>query len=66
VSCRERPAQATQDYERGRDFIADLDKFLGQLPKGWPYGVEMRNRSWLKPEYFECLARHQVAHVFNS
>jgi uncharacterized protein YecE (DUF72 family) len=54
------------DYERGRDFIADLDKFLGQLPKGWPYGVEMRNRNWLRPDYFECLARHQVAHVFNS
>ncbi len=54
------------DYEHGRDFIADLDKFLGQLSKGWPYGVEMQNRNWLKPEYFECLARHQVAHVYNS
>lgn len=54
------------DYEHGRDFIADLDKFLGQLPKGWPYGVEMRNRNWLKPEYFECLSRHEVTHVFNS
>jgi uncharacterized protein YecE (DUF72 family) len=54
------------DYEHGRDFIADMDKFLGQLPKGWPYGVEMRNRNWLKPEYFECLARHQVTDVFNS
>ncbi len=54
------------DYEHGRDFIADLDKFLGQLPAGWPYGVEMRNRNWIRPEYFECLARHQVAHVFNS
>ena len=28
------------DYEHGRDFVADLDKFLGQLPKGWPYAVE--------------------------
>jgi uncharacterized protein YecE (DUF72 family) len=54
------------DYEHGREFIADLDKFLIGLPKGWPYGVEMRNRNWLKPEYFDCLARHQVAHVFNS
>ncbi len=54
------------DYEHGRDFIADLDRFLGQLPKGWPYGVEMRNRNWLKPEYFDCLARHRVTHVFNS
>jgi uncharacterized protein YecE (DUF72 family) len=54
------------DYEHGQDFIADLDKFLGQLPKGWPYGVEIRNRNWLRSEYFKCLARHQVAHVFNS
>jgi uncharacterized protein YecE (DUF72 family) len=54
------------DYERGRDFITDLDSFLGQLPNGWPYGVEIRNRNWLKPHYFECLARHQVTHVFNS
>ena len=23
------------DYEHGRDFVADLDRFLGQLPKGW-------------------------------
>ncbi len=54
------------DYEHGRDFLADLDGFLGRLPTGWPYGVEMRNRNWLKPEYFDCLARHGVAHVFNS
>ncbi len=54
------------DYQHGRDFIADLDSFLGQLPKGWPCGVEVRNRNWLRPEYFECLARHQVTHVYNS
>jgi uncharacterized protein YecE (DUF72 family) len=54
------------DYQHGRDFAADLDGFLGRLPKGWPYGVELRNRAWLTPDYFACLARHQVAHVFNS
>jgi len=54
------------DYEHGRDFVADLDKFLSRLPKGWPYGVEMRNRNWLHPDYFDCLARHQVTHVYNS
>jgi uncharacterized protein YecE (DUF72 family) len=54
------------DYEHGRDFVGDLDKFLGQLPKGWPYGNEMRNRNWLRPDYFQCLARHRVTHVFNS
>jgi uncharacterized protein YecE (DUF72 family) len=54
------------DYARGRDFVADLERFLGQLPKGWPYAVEIRNQNWLRPDYFECLARHQVAHVLNS
>ena len=54
------------DYEHGRDFVADLDLFLGKLPKGWPYAIEMRNKNWLAPEYFACLARHGVTHVFNS
>lgn len=54
------------DYQRGADFLVDLDRFLGALPTGWPYGVEVRNERWLRPEYFECLSRHQVAHIFNS
>lgn len=54
------------DYQHGRDFVADLDKFLGRLPPGWAYAVELRNRAWLRPEYFDCLSRHHVTHVFNS
>jgi uncharacterized protein YecE (DUF72 family) len=54
------------DYEHGRDFVGDLDVFLGKLPKSWPYAIEMRNNHWLAPEYFGCLARHEVTHVFNS
>lgn len=54
------------DYQHGRDFVADIDRFLGDLPKGWPYAIEMRNRQWLVPEYFACLAKHGVTHVFNS
>jgi uncharacterized protein YecE (DUF72 family) len=54
------------DYAHGRDFVADLDAFLGELPRDWPYAVEMRNASWLQPDYFDCLLRHGVAHVFNS
>ena len=26
----------------------------------------MRNHKWLQPDYFACLARHGVTHVFNS
>jgi uncharacterized protein YecE (DUF72 family) len=54
------------DYAQGRDFVSALDAFLGGLPRGWPYAVEMRNRPWLATDYFACLARHGVTHVFNS
>ena len=54
------------DFAHGRDFVAALDTFLDLLPKGWPYGIEMRNDHWLAPEYFACLAKHRVSHVFNS
>jgi len=54
------------DYEHGRDFVRDLDAFLSKLPKGWPYAIEMRNKNWLHDEYFDCLARNGVTHVFNS
>jgi len=54
------------DYEHGRDFVADLDRFLCQLPAGWNYGVELRNKEWLQPDYFAVLRRHGVVHVFNN
>jgi uncharacterized protein YecE (DUF72 family) len=54
------------DYEHGRHFVADLDQFFGNLPNGWPYAVEIRNKHWLAPEYFACLSRHGISHVFNS
>ena len=54
------------DYQHGAQFVADLDRFFGQLPTGWPYGMELRNKHWLQPEYFACLARHGITHVFNS
>lgn len=54
------------EYEQGRDFVADLDEFFTRLPKGWPYGVEIRNKHFLKPEYFAVLKNHKAAHVFNS
>jgi uncharacterized protein YecE (DUF72 family) len=54
------------DFARGREFMEQLDRFLEALPKGWPYGVEIRNQNLLHPDYFAMLARHGVAHVFNS
>ena len=54
------------DFARGREFVAALDEFLGRLPRGWPYAVEIRNRNFLRREYFAVLGRHEVTHVFNS
>lgn len=56
----------TRDFKHGRDFVAALDTFLGELPPGWQYAVEIRNKNFLQPEYFEVLHRHGVAHTFNS
>lgn len=54
------------DFAAGRDFVSGLNDFLGKLPIGWAYGVEVRNASLLHAEYFATLRRHGVAHVFNS
>lgn len=56
----------TTDYARGRHFIDDLNTFLGKLPRNWQYGVEIRNESFLRPEYFDCLRAHGVAHIYNN
>lgn len=55
-----------RDFERGREFVELLDAFLGAQPPDWQYGVEIRNRSLLQPEYFDVLRRHGVAHVYNN
>ncbi len=56
----------SSDFERGRHFVAALDVFLGRLPKGWQFGVELRNPGFLKPDYFAMLRNHGVTHVFNA
>jgi uncharacterized protein YecE (DUF72 family) len=48
------------------DFTRRLDAFLGALPGGFRYAVEIRNSEYLKPDYFAMLAGHNVAHIFNA
>ncbi|MHB9009933.1 MAG: DUF72 domain-containing protein [Limisphaerales bacterium] len=57
---------APVDFARGRDFAEALDAFFARLPRGWSYGVEIRNPGFLHPDYFAVLARHGVTQVFNS
>lgn len=56
-----------RDFERGRDFIEQLDRFLAKLPTDhWDFGVEIRNANLLTKPYFDTLRRHHVAHVYNQ
>jgi len=47
------------------EFSHKLERFLSQLPRDYPYAVELRNSELLTPSYFAALQRHGVAHVFN-
>ncbi|HEY3855643.1 MAG TPA: DUF72 domain-containing protein [Verrucomicrobiae bacterium] len=56
----------SNNFKHSGDFVEVLDSFFNSIPNNWPYGIELRNKDWLTPEYFACLARHGVAHVFNN
>ena len=57
---------------RGKDqpeparWAEELDSFLKQLPRDFRYAVELRNPELLSDAHGAVLARHGVAHVFNS
>ena len=53
-------------YAGVQPFVDHLSRFLEALPRGWRYGVEVRNREFLDAPYFDCLQSFRVAHVFNS
>jgi uncharacterized protein YecE (DUF72 family) len=48
------------------DFLESLGPFLEALPDGFRYGVEIRNKDYLVPDYFNLLTKNRVAHVFNA
>ena len=54
------------EFAHGREFVEQLDQFLGKLPSDWQYAVEVRNRNLMHPDYFEMLQRHGVAHAYNQ
>jgi uncharacterized protein YecE (DUF72 family) len=47
-------------------FLARLDRFLASLPGEFRYSIEIRNSEYLGLPYFDTLASHHVAHVFNA
>ncbi len=48
------------------EFLDRLDPFLAALPPEFRYAVEIRNPEFLEKDYFACLRRHRIAHVYNA
>jgi hypothetical protein len=46
-------------------FVRDLGAFLGALPAGLRYAVELRDPKLLTPAYFAMLRERGATHVFN-
>lgn len=48
------------------EFVAQIVPFFDLLPSTFRYAVEVRNREFLVPLYFDALKEHRTAHVFNA
>ena len=49
-----------------KEFVEQIAPFFESLPETFRYSVEVRNREYLVPIYFEALREHRVAHVLNA
>ncbi len=47
-------------------FLDLLEPFLARLPRDFRFAIEIRNPDFLGEPYFEALATHRVAHVYNA
>lgn len=52
------PYFSKKHFSKAGQFFEKLDRFLGDLPKGFKYGVEVRNKSWIKAELANLLRSH--------
>jgi uncharacterized protein YecE (DUF72 family) len=53
-----------RDVFGSRDaFFERLDRFMEDLPASFRYGIEIRNRAWLVPDFLSLCTRHRAAAV---
>jgi uncharacterized protein YecE (DUF72 family) len=50
-------------FRSGEDFLSRLQPFLKNLPKGYKFAVEIRNKNWLSKPFFDLLRAHKVAYA---
>jgi len=53
-------------FKSGGEFLTLLGDFLGRLPKGYKFAVEIRNRSWLDARLADRLREQKVALVLQD
>jgi len=53
-----------EEYATGADFTRRLNKFVGIMPTGFRWAVEIRNSRWVRPELLDVLAGKEIALVF--
>ncbi len=59
------PPLGTAHVRDAKSFAVRLGEFLGALPRGPQYAVEVRNREFLVPAYVDALASNGVTHCYN-
>jgi uncharacterized protein YecE (DUF72 family) len=57
---------AKASFPEPEAFFTLLHLFLGALPEGFRYAVEIRNPEYLGDDYFGLLSSRNVAHIFNA
>lgn len=50
-------------FESPKPFMERLDRFLSDLPDGFSYAVEIRNRGWMTAGFADMLRAHRTALV---
>jgi len=50
-------------FASSAEFVERLDAYLERLPSSFRYGVEIRNKDWLRPALCDVLRRHRTALV---
>ena len=51
------------NYKKDRDA---LEQFLGQIDTGYRHAIELRNRSWFRPDVYKMLGQSNVALVWSE
>lgn len=48
------------------DFLVVLAPFLRELPRGFRFALEIRNRQWLQPRLMDLLSKHGIAYAWTD